>query len=141
VFLGGKNLLGIALGMLNSTCQTYISEIAPPRIRGPLLSIFTFFLVLGQLIAITVVFSQIAVLAQSSYRVCFASQWSFVGFAILVGFLIPESPANLVKRGKLEQVERAYARLHSKEQAPTASAPNSQSVVVEEVLDYYYLST
>ena len=110
----------MALGMLNSTCQTYISEIAPPRIRGPLLSIFTFFLVLGQLIAITIVFSQISVFAPSAYRVCSASQWAFAGVAVLVGLIIPESPANLVKRGKIEQAEKAYARLHSKEQASTA---------------------
>ena len=131
MFLGGKIILGVALGMLNSTCQTYISEIAPPKIRGPLLSIFTFFLVLGQLIAITIVFSQISILAPSSYRVCFAAQWSFAGIAVLVGILIPESPANLVKRDKIEQAEKAYARLHSREQAPTAIEALKKTIEAE----------
>lgn len=41
-FLGGKIVLGCGLGIFQSTSQTYISEIAPARIRGPLLSSYTF---------------------------------------------------------------------------------------------------
>lgn len=111
-FLAGKTVLGISLGMLNSTCQTYISEIAPPRLRGPLLSIFTFFLVLGQLIAVSIVFARIAIPTPAAYRVAFASQWAFAGFAVCVGLLIPESPSYLLRKGKVEQARNAFARLH-----------------------------
>lgn len=45
IFLVGKIILGAAMGQLNSTCQTYVSEVAPPKLRGPLLSIFTFAMV------------------------------------------------------------------------------------------------
>lgn len=45
VFLMGKIVLGVALGQLTSTCQTYVSEVAPLKLRGPLLSIFTFAMV------------------------------------------------------------------------------------------------
>ena len=130
-FLGGKIILGVALGLLNSTCQTYISEIAPSRIRGPLLSIFTFFLVLGQLIAVSIVFARIAILDPSAYRVCFAAQWAFAGFAIIVGILIPESPAYLVKRGKIEAAEKSYARLHNQTQAPAAVLAIQKTVEAE----------
>jgi SP family general alpha glucoside:H+ symporter-like MFS transporter len=50
-FLAGKLLLGWALGIFQVTVTTYMSEIAPPRIRGPLLSTFAFVLIMGQLIA------------------------------------------------------------------------------------------
>jgi SP family general alpha glucoside:H+ symporter-like MFS transporter len=131
VFLGGKIILGLSLGILNTTCQTYISEIAPPRLRGPLLSIFTFFLVLGQLIAIVIVFARVAILDPSAYRVCFAAQWSFAGMAVIVGILIPESPSYLVKRGEITKAERSYARLHSQAQAPTAIMALKQTIEAE----------
>jgi SP family general alpha glucoside:H+ symporter-like MFS transporter len=44
-FLAGKIVLGVALGIMNSTCQTYISEVAPTELRAPLLSAFTLCLV------------------------------------------------------------------------------------------------
>jgi hypothetical protein len=45
VFLTGKMVNGIALGMCIATGQTYVSEIAPRALRGITLSAFTFFLV------------------------------------------------------------------------------------------------
>jgi SP family general alpha glucoside:H+ symporter-like MFS transporter len=41
VFLAGKMVNGIALGMCQTTGQTYVSEIAPLQMRGMALSIFT----------------------------------------------------------------------------------------------------
>jgi MFS family permease len=133
VFLGGKIILGVALGMLLSTCQTYISEVVPPRIRGPCLSFFTFFLVMGQLIAVSIVFGRILIFDPSAYRVCFASQWAFAVLAVIVGILIPESPVYLVKRGKLEQAEKSYALLHSRAQAPAAIAHLKTTIEAEEL--------
>lgn len=134
VFLGGKIILGVALGMLLSTCQTYISEIAPARLRGSCLAIFTFFMVVGQLIAISIVYAKLTILTPSAYRICFASQWSFAAFAVVVGILILESPVHLVKRGKLAQAEKAYAWLHSRAQAPTAIEAIQKTVEAERLV-------
>ncbi|KAK9319655.1 major facilitator superfamily domain, general substrate transporter [Lipomyces orientalis] len=109
-FLAGKIILGVALGILNSTCQTYIAEVAPRKLRGPLLSFFTFFMVMGQLIAVSLVFARIAILTPSSYIVCFASQWGPSVFALFVGFLIPESS------GSFEAARKAIGSLfHERE--------------------------
>ena len=101
------------------------------------MSIFTFFLVLGQLIAVSIVFARIAILSPSAYRVAFASQWAFAGFAILVGLLIPESPMFLVKKGNLEQAENSYARLHSREQAPMAIDTIKKTIEAEALASAY----
>lgn len=45
VFLGGKMVNAFSLGMAIATAQTYIAEISPLRIRGILLSIYTFSIV------------------------------------------------------------------------------------------------
>ena len=44
-YLAGKIVNGLSLGMILTTGQTYISEIAPPSFRGIALSIFTFSMV------------------------------------------------------------------------------------------------
>lgn len=44
-FLGGKIVTGFAVGLLTSTTQTYVSEIAPLPVRGICLSINTIMLV------------------------------------------------------------------------------------------------
>lgn len=43
----GRFIGGIGIGVLSSTAPTYISEIAPPNIRGALLVLEQFSIVLG----------------------------------------------------------------------------------------------
>lgn len=45
LLLMAKIVVGVGMGILMSTCQTYVSEIAPVKIRGMLLGIYTFVLV------------------------------------------------------------------------------------------------
>lgn len=44
-FFFAKLIIGIGMGMLMSACQTYVSEVAPPRLRGALLGFFAFVVV------------------------------------------------------------------------------------------------
>lgn len=113
IFLVGKIVLGLSLGALMATCQTYNSEIAPTRIRGPLLAMFGFFIGLGQLIAVSIVFARTSILDASGYRVCFASQWGLAGAAILVALVVPETPNFLLKKGETTKAEYAYLRLYN----------------------------
>jgi SP family general alpha glucoside:H+ symporter-like MFS transporter len=114
-FLAGKLILGLSLGLFQVTATTYISEIAPPRIRGPLLSTSAFVLILGQLIAAAIVGALIVIPKASSYRVALASQWAFAGWALLVGIVIPESPAYYLKRGNETTARKVFNRLHKPE--------------------------
>jgi MFS family permease len=45
VFMAGKIVIGFAMGMALATGQSYISEIAPLRLRGILLSAYSFCMV------------------------------------------------------------------------------------------------
>lgn len=40
LFLLGKMILGFAMGMQIANTQTYVSEVAPVQLRGPLLALF-----------------------------------------------------------------------------------------------------
>lgn len=95
-----------------TTCQTYVSEISPIKIRGVLLAFLPFSACIGQLIAISLVFSRIMIFDISSFRLPFAVQWVFSGLAIISGFVVPESPVILISRGNNDGARKTYLRLH-----------------------------
>ncbi|KAH7386037.1 general substrate transporter [Pyrenochaeta sp. MPI-SDFR-AT-0127] len=113
-FLFSKIVTGAGIGGLMTTCQTYVSEISPVRLRGVLLTVFPFAVSIGQLIAITLVFSRIMVLDISSFKIPFAAQWGFSGLALISAILIPESPVSLMARSKSDEARKAFNRLHGR---------------------------
>ncbi|OAL49793.1 general substrate transporter [Pyrenochaeta sp. DS3sAY3a] len=112
LFLFSKIVTGAGIGMLMTTCQTYVSDIAPVKLRGVLLAFFPFFVTIGQLIAITLVFSRIMIFNPSSFTVPFAAQWAFSGLAIISAIVLPESPSMLLASEKASAARKAYLRLH-----------------------------
>ncbi|KAL4867034.1 general substrate transporter [Aspergillus spectabilis] len=111
VLLLGKFVIGVSMGIMMSTCQTYVSEISPPRLRTILLGFYPFLITIGQMIAISVVFSRVSTMNDSAFKIPFASQWAFSCYAMLVSFLIPESPVYLIATNKIPQAEKALTRL------------------------------
>ncbi|KAH8179184.1 sugar transporter domain-containing protein [Sarocladium implicatum] len=114
LMLMAKIFLGVGMGVLMSTCQTYVSEIAPAKIRGTLLGLYTFTLVIGQTIAISVVFSRVDIMDRSAYLVPIALQWMFAGFCIVGAIFMPESPSFLVFKGRIDDARQSFERLYGK---------------------------
>lgn len=94
------------------TVQTYMSEILPPKLRGPVLSFFPTFTLLGQLLGAIVLNSQIRVPGRRSYRTCFASQWVISVILIGFSFIIPESPTWLIRKGRMTKALEAQRQLN-----------------------------
>lgn len=113
-FFAGKLAHGFAIGMVMSTSQTYMSEILPPKLRGPLLAFFPIFILLGQLAGAVVVFTSLDIPGQNSYRVPFLSQWPFSGVLLVTSVVIPEAPAYLLRKNKTEAAFKAQKRLDTK---------------------------
>ncbi|KAK2605862.1 hypothetical protein QQS21_003702 [Conoideocrella luteorostrata] len=109
VFLAGKGFQGLAIGIVVTTTQTYMSEVLPPSLRGPILAFFPMFTLLGQLIGAAVIFGCIKM--PNGYTVCFASMWPFSIVPMAVAYLIPESPAFLVRKHKMKEALKAQRRL------------------------------
>ena len=113
-FLFFRFLGGIAVGSASVVCPMYITEIAPPRERGVLVSVSQLNIVLGILFAYL-----------SNYLVAYfmgaenavAWRWMFGVMAVpsvaflIAGFVIPESPRWLVKQNRLEQAQAVLTRL------------------------------
>lgn len=154
VLLAGKFVIGVSQGIMMSTCQTYVSEISPPRLRTVLLGFYPFFIVslfyshlvspplpfsknsrvgapvlsnpsaahmltttppsqtVGQMLAISIVFSGVMDFTPYAFKLPFACQWAFAGWAVLVGLVIPESPVHLVAKGKLAAAEKAIIKIY-----------------------------
>lgn len=130
------------MGIMMSTCQTYVSEISPPRLRTILLGFYPFFIVsrvssprapyddvllindaqqtVGQMIAISVVFSRVLDFTPMAFKLAFACQWAFAGFAILVGAFVPESPVFLVTQNKISSAEKSLRIIYGSSGASTA---------------------
>ncbi|KAK1994786.1 MFS general substrate transporter [Colletotrichum falcatum] len=109
IFLAGKGFQGGAIGMVMTTSQTYMSEILPPNLRGPLLAFFPIFTLLGQLTGAAVIFTCMDM--DKGYTICFASQWPFSALPLLMAFLIPESPTYLLRRNQDAKARKAQAKL------------------------------
>jgi MFS family permease len=108
-FLVGKFFQGGSIGAVMAVCQTYMSEILPPTLRGSGMAFFPVFTLLGQLTGALVIFG--ALNAKNGFAIAFASQWPFSFVPIVVAFLIPESPTWLVRNRRMDQAHAAQARL------------------------------
>ena len=112
LFMGGKILTGIPLGIFYTVAPAYCSDVAPEALRGSMVGAINFCLVIGQLLGYAVMRETQAIDGQNSYRIMYAVQWGFAGVGL--GFLpfIPESPFRLLARRKTEDAKKSIARLY-----------------------------
>ncbi|KAJ9606139.1 hypothetical protein H2200_009100 [Cladophialophora chaetospira] len=111
-FLAGKMVNGISLGMAMSTGQTYVSEIAPVKIRGILLSAYAFCLNLGLLMAASISFARITIVDDSAYKLLFAVGWLWAGLLLTLSWVIPESPIHHVRKGDVETAKKCFKQIY-----------------------------
>jgi len=125
-FVFYRVLGGLAVGSASILAPAYISEIAPPHIRGRLASLQQLMIVLGLFFAFLSNYI-IAGIAGGAAELLWAGfkawQWMFwveilPASIFLFGLiLIPESPRYLVAAGRSQKAESILARLTNLEQA------------------------
>jgi MFS family permease len=111
IFFLAKTVQGFAIGGIMTTTQTWLSEVLPTALRGPLMAVFPIFKLLGQLVGALISFTLIDSESRMAYRICFASQWPFSGLLTLLSFFLPESPAWLLRKGRDAAASSAMVRL------------------------------
>lgn len=115
-FLVGKIVLGTGVGQIITTTQTFMSEIVPTRLRGPIMSLIPAFTLLGQLIGAVVIATQRYSRSSSAYLIPLASQWAFALGPLVVCAIMPESPIWLIRKGKTDKAMTAIRRLRKKDE-------------------------
>jgi MFS family permease len=132
IFLLGKLLMGLAIGVVVTATQTYMSELLPSTLRGPVIAFFPVFFLLGQLISAVIVFAAEDVEGPTSYRMCIISQWPFSAVPLIVAVLLPESPIHLVRQGKLDAALKAQKRLDRASEDSQGRIEQLQALILHE---------
>ncbi|MFC7397138.1 sugar porter family MFS transporter [Chelatococcus sp. GCM10030263] len=105
----GRALLGVAVGIVLVAVPLYIAEIAPPNIRGALVSMQQLFLSGGVLVAYLV--NTLFAADAEGWRPMFMAG-ALPGVLLGVGMLfMPESPRWYLSRGRLGSAKRMLRRL------------------------------
>ncbi|KAF2176383.1 general substrate transporter [Zopfia rhizophila CBS 207.26] len=107
----GRLIGGIGIGMLSMVAPLYISEVSPPEMRGALLVLEEFAIVLGIVIAFWTTYGTQYILSEWSWRLPFLIQ-IFPGLVLGVGIVfLPFSPRWLSYRGRDQEALQSLAKL------------------------------
>lgn len=108
-------LCGIPWGIFQTLTTAYAAEICPTAMRGYLTSWVSMCWGCGSFLAAGVLRGSLGLPGDAAWRVPYALQWVWVVPLFIVGFVAPESPWYLVRRGRLEDAEKALRRLARKD--------------------------
>lgn len=113
VFVLARLFGGLAVGAASVLSPMYVAEVAPPKVRGMLVSVYQLTIVLGILCSYTINYLLHDV--ENNWRWMFAvgvipSVLFFVGL-----FFIPESPRWLYKAGKKDESLKVLSRIGGEE--------------------------
>lgn len=105
----GRFIAGLGVGFISAIVILYMSEIAPRKIRGALVSGYQFCITVGILLANIAVNGTKNRTDTGSYRIPIAIQ--FLWALILAGglFILPESPRYYVKKGRLDDAAKSLS--------------------------------
>lgn len=109
LFISGRLIAGFGVGFISAIIILYLSEIAPRKVRGAIVSGYQFCITIGILLANCVVYASKDRMDTGSYRIPIAVQFLW---ALILGmglFLLPESPRWYVKRGRVDAAARSLS--------------------------------
>jgi SP family sugar:H+ symporter-like MFS transporter len=111
LFVVGRVLAGLGVGVTSTVVPMYQGECAPRWIRGAVVSLYQWCITIGLLLASVVNNATKDRPDHSAYRITIGVQfiWAFV---LSIGiFLLPESPRWLIRRGDMARATRSLERL------------------------------
>ncbi len=121
VLMGGRLLVGFAIGLASITVPLYIAEISPPESRGRFVSLNQLLITIGILVSFLVSY---AYAAEGNWRMMFSVAFLPALLQLFCLLLIPETPPWLISKGQRSKAEKALHRLRI--------APPSEHLVIKE---------
>ncbi|KAL4865828.1 hypothetical protein BDV12DRAFT_145146 [Aspergillus spectabilis] len=112
----GRLVAGFGVGFVSAIIILYMSEIAPRKVRGAIVSGYQFCVTIGLMTASCVDYGTENRTDSGSYRIPIALQllWAII---LAVGlFLLPESPRYFVRKGELAKAAEVLARVRGQPQ-------------------------
>ncbi|KAK9241721.1 general substrate transporter [Lipomyces tetrasporus] len=111
LLVAGRLVAGFGVGFVSAIIILYMSEIAPRRVRGALVSGYQFCITIGLLLASCIDYGTQNYTDTGSYRIPIALQ---MAWALILGiglFFLPESPRYFVKTDRLDKAAEVLSRL------------------------------
>ncbi|KAL2017958.1 hypothetical protein VTK56DRAFT_1490 [Thermocarpiscus australiensis] len=111
LIVAGRLVAGFGVGFVSAIIILYMSEIAPRKIRGAVVSGYQFCVTLGLLLASVVDYRTQNRTDSGSYRIPIGVQ---MAWALILGgglMLLPESPRYYVKKGNEDKAREMLVRL------------------------------
>ena len=134
---------GLAVGMASLAAPMYIAEIAPPRLRGRLVSYYQLAVVIGFFIVFLATYfigggdtqnMSPEVLEElhkhnvnQGWRIMFWSELLPAGALFMLLFTVPHSPRWLVLKGRTDEAKAVLARITATEQEAAAELADIQA--------------
>ena len=147
IFIAWRMLGGVAIGLASSLSPMYISEVAPARMRGKLVSINQLTIVVGILLAQVLNWCLVRNLPQGATDEFIKNSWfgqqgwrwmfgltAAPSLLFLLGmFFVPESPRWLAKYGRPERARGILTRIGGQAYADAAIAEIQTTLSKEEI--------
>jgi MFS transporter, SP family, arabinose:H+ symporter len=146
--IGGRFIGGVGVGIASIVSPLYISEVAPPRYRGRLVSLFQVTITVGIVAAMVLnalLQHHAAKVAQAggaglwrelfvaqSWRGMFLLQFIPAALFFLAAFLVPESPRWLVLRSRLGHAHKVLLALRTDQEVAQAELAEIEGSVAAE---------
>lgn len=102
---------GAGIGVLQITCQVYVMEICPNRIRGGMVIFQAVWSNIGGIIC-SVMMQQLNQKHPDNYLLAMRVLWAPVGLMIICWIFVPESPWFHARRGNKEKALKAMKQLY-----------------------------
>lgn len=107
----GRLIAGVGVGFVSAIIILYMSEVAPRKVRGAIVSGYQFCITVGLMLASCVDFGTKARMDSGAYRIPMGLQMLW---ALILGtglFLLPESPRYFVRKGLMDKARTALSRV------------------------------
>ncbi|KAK3485533.1 general substrate transporter [Neurospora hispaniola] len=111
LIVAGRLVAGFGVGFVSAIIILYMSEIAPRKVRGAMVSGYQFCICLGLLVASCVDYGTQNRPDSGSYRIPIGLQMAWALILAIGIFFLPESPRFFVKKGKLDKAAGVLSRL------------------------------
>ncbi|KAL2157325.1 hypothetical protein VTH06DRAFT_6263 [Thermothelomyces fergusii] len=119
LMVAGRLVAGLGVGFVSAIIILYMSEMAPRKVRGAVVSGYQFCICLGLLLASAVDYATQDRADSGSYRIPIGLQMAWALILAVGLFLLPESPRFFVMKGDLDRAAATLARLRDQ---PAGSA-------------------
>ena len=111
LLVAGRLIAGFGVGFVSAIIILYMSEVAPRKVRGAIVSGYQFCITIGLLLASCVDYATQNRTDTGSYRIPIGIQMLWAIILAIGLFFLPESPRYFVKRGSIDKAADVLARL------------------------------